>query len=325
MKSKSIDITVDGIQSDFTNQNECTASRILEKRRQLAEVDDALETQKDEFARKVDAFRRREEALRKKDLRLQDSLIKFNKFLKENETKRTRAMKRSADDCRICEAKDEEILKLKESIHVKNEEEKDLSEKLSRNKKYESYLKSIIEQALVSSHDYSEIQDILDRYQTLKTTNDDLVSQLQKNTKDHEAGRFSYTQFTKKSSNSVLNMNNEMAALQKEMDQLIVRSNNMDSLDDVSSRDVTDLTAELSQIFVVVNQLLVRFETRRSRKYLKGVGGNNDIVVCDGESLEVKTKIVIEKLDKIAEYMTDYKSIADEWETRQGCNSSKAS
>ena len=72
----------------------CTATRMLEKRRQLFEVEEALEYQKDEFARKVDTFRRREDALRKKDLRLQESLIKFNKFLQENENKRTRAIKR---------------------------------------------------------------------------------------------------------------------------------------------------------------------------------------------------------------------------------------
>lgn len=34
--------------------------------------------------RREEAFRRREEALRKKDLELQESLIKFNKFLQAN-------------------------------------------------------------------------------------------------------------------------------------------------------------------------------------------------------------------------------------------------
>eukprot|EP00957_Ditylum_brightwellii_P077246 5870114-Ditylum_brightwellii.AAC.1 len=83
----------DMIQTVFL-EHACTATRMLEKRRQLFEVQEALEAQKEDFARKGDAFRRREEALRKKDLRLQESLIKFNKFLQENESKRTRAIKR---------------------------------------------------------------------------------------------------------------------------------------------------------------------------------------------------------------------------------------
>ncbi len=77
-----------------TLNSACTNTRILEYKRQLSLVDDALEAQKEDFARKMDAFRRREEGLRKKDLRLQESLIKFNKFLQENETKKLRATRR---------------------------------------------------------------------------------------------------------------------------------------------------------------------------------------------------------------------------------------
>ena len=72
----------------------CTNTRILNYKRQLSLADDALEEQKDEFVRKMNAFERREEALREKDLRLQESLIKFNKFLQENENKKARATRR---------------------------------------------------------------------------------------------------------------------------------------------------------------------------------------------------------------------------------------
>ena len=57
------------------------ATRLLEKRRQMFEVQEALSTQKEEFNRREDAFRRREDGLKRKDLELQESLIKFNKFL----------------------------------------------------------------------------------------------------------------------------------------------------------------------------------------------------------------------------------------------------
>jgi hypothetical protein len=58
------------------------ATRLLEKRRQMVEVQDALDAQKEEYAKREEAFKRREEQLRKKDLELQESLIRFNKFLK---------------------------------------------------------------------------------------------------------------------------------------------------------------------------------------------------------------------------------------------------
>ena len=64
----------------------------------MFEVQKAFDTQKEEYLRHEDAFRRREEALRKRDLELQGSLIKFNKFLQENESKRKRAVTRAADE-----------------------------------------------------------------------------------------------------------------------------------------------------------------------------------------------------------------------------------
>jgi Domain of unknown function (DUF4200) len=57
------------------------ATRLLENRRQMFEVQEALSTQKEEFKRREDAFKRREEGLRRKDVVLQESLVKFNKFL----------------------------------------------------------------------------------------------------------------------------------------------------------------------------------------------------------------------------------------------------
>ena len=87
-----------GLPQTLTLDHVSPATRLLEKRRQMFEVQEALDAQKEEFSRREDAFRRREEALRKKDLELQESLIKFNKFLQENESKRNRAIKRAADE-----------------------------------------------------------------------------------------------------------------------------------------------------------------------------------------------------------------------------------
>jgi len=70
------------------------ATRLLEKRRQKIEVQEALEAQKADFERREEQFQRREQIIKKKDLELQENLIRFNKFLQENDTKRTRAEKK---------------------------------------------------------------------------------------------------------------------------------------------------------------------------------------------------------------------------------------
>ena len=127
------------------------ATRLLEKRRQMFEVQEALDLQKDEYSRRQDAFGRREAALRRKDLELQESLIKFNKFLQENESKRNRAIKRAADERKQREAKEGEIVKLKSQYAEKFDEEAKLGKDLERYKRYQDYLYKVRTETNISS------------------------------------------------------------------------------------------------------------------------------------------------------------------------------
>jgi hypothetical protein len=69
-----------------------------------------------------EAFRKREEALKRRDLELQESLIRFSKFLQENDSKRARAEKKAADEVRARQAKEVEIGKLAEVMEQLSEE-----------------------------------------------------------------------------------------------------------------------------------------------------------------------------------------------------------
>lgn len=106
-----------------------------------------------------------QEALRKKDLELQESLIKFNKFLQENESKRNRAVKRAADEAKQREIKEAEIKKLREQHRLKLEEEEALQKQLRLNEKYQKFLADVVEHG---SDEYHEIQDLLNRWVVFK-------------------------------------------------------------------------------------------------------------------------------------------------------------
>lgn len=57
-------------------------------------------------------FRQREEALKRRDLELQDSLLRFTKFLQENDAKRAKASRRAAEEARLRAEKEAEIARL---------------------------------------------------------------------------------------------------------------------------------------------------------------------------------------------------------------------
>ena len=64
------------------------ATRLLEKRRAMYEVQKAFEDQKEEFQKKEERFKMREAELREKDILIQDHLIKFSTFLQQHEMRR---------------------------------------------------------------------------------------------------------------------------------------------------------------------------------------------------------------------------------------------
>ena len=55
-----------------------------------------------------EGFKARETALKKKDLELQESLVRFSRFLQENDAKRARANKKAVDERHLFEEKSRE-------------------------------------------------------------------------------------------------------------------------------------------------------------------------------------------------------------------------
>nr|XP_033813001.1 cilia- and flagella-associated protein 73 isoform X3 [Geotrypetes seraphini] len=61
------------------------ATRLLEKRREMAEIEHALRAQKEEFQMKMESLQQRREELERKEEELKDSIFKFDKFLRFQE------------------------------------------------------------------------------------------------------------------------------------------------------------------------------------------------------------------------------------------------
>ena len=58
---------------------------------------------------KMETLQQRKEELEKKERSLKESLLKFDKFLKENDMKRARAVKKTKDEQEAIKTKDKEI------------------------------------------------------------------------------------------------------------------------------------------------------------------------------------------------------------------------
>jgi DNA repair exonuclease SbcCD ATPase subunit len=294
-------------------ENVSPATRLLEKRRQMYEVNEALEAQKARFAKDEEQFKKREESLRTKDLHLQHQLIRFNKFLQDNEAKRRRAETRCADEQMQIKQKDEEIRELEVQLEELSRQCVDLEEEVKRNMKYEEFL----ERAKEYSDEFSEIQDLLTRYETLEAAHRDLVRNQALFESRNEEVRQEFQNYQKESANEILGFTTKTASLQSELEA----SETLRQQLTLEAEEVTQGDSEqslfLGKIIMSVENLYLRCTSERPAiqhaSELEGGPSSNDDDVGDAEdSPAEKAQAAIRQLGVIQAYLKDFKDIYDQ-------------
>lgn len=88
----------------------------------MLEVQTTLEQKRQEFRVKLDRMKAEENRLSSKRDELQDSLSKFNKFIQENEVKRSRADKKAIEEAKSKEDKEVEKQRLGKDVETMEKE-----------------------------------------------------------------------------------------------------------------------------------------------------------------------------------------------------------
>lgn len=288
------------------------ATRLLEKRRQMFEVQEALNAQKDEFNRREDAYRRREDGLRRKDLELQESLIKFNKFLQENESKRNRALRRAAEERKQQDAKDIEIKKYEQQLKEKLLEESSLKQELEKNLQYQDYLENVCQSM---SKYFPEISDILSRYRTLRDANMQLLASKEQDDQERDTKEREYNLFNKDKTNQLLNQNNEIAEMQILYEKSIVKGAVIQKEIDKQRGEASDKSLTLGAVLSSVSNVLNRCEQSFRNRHNKPMADTSgEKPPSNDEELKEESEKTLVKLEEIAMFMVDFVDIRRDYD-----------
>lgn len=201
------------------------ATRLLEKRKEMQEVQSALAAQKEEFQMKSESLQQRREELERKEFQLRESLLKFDKFLKENDSKRARADKKAFDERSLKEQKIREIYRLKEELETVQRAKNKQRVVLDKHVVYQQYMDSVLE----ITEEFGEIRELVARHDTLAATNEDLKERQRQNLEQLEGYRVALVKFTEEKNNDILNYNNQLANLQTKLEKEIERAMKWDS------------------------------------------------------------------------------------------------
>ena len=289
------------------------ATRLLEKRRQMFEVQEALNAQKDEFNRREDAYRRREDGLRRKDLELQESLIKFNKFLQENESKRNRALRRAADERKQQDAKDIEIKRFEQQLKEKLLEEALLKQEVEKNLQYQDYLENVCQSM---SKYFPEISDILSRYRTLRDANMQLLASKEQDDLERDMKEREYNLYNKDKTNQLLNQNNEIAELQIQQEKTIAHGLSIQKEIDKKKADASDKALTLGVVLSGVANTLNRCEESFCNRHNKPMRDNSgEKPPNTDEELKEEAEKTLQRLDEVAMFIVDFMDIRKEYDS----------
>lgn len=196
------------------DDNLSAATTLLEKKRELQEVEHALMAQKEEYHMKMESLQLRKEELQRKEFQLKESLIRFDKFVKENDAKRVRALKKAQDERENRKQKERELDRLRADCDQLAHYKDKLVNKIDRNEVHHRFIEKVVE----ISQDLHEIREVMARFDTLMITHDFLVETEQANQLHVEAQKQELLKYTEQKRAEMLAYTNQLAALQSQLD-----------------------------------------------------------------------------------------------------------
>jgi chromosome segregation ATPase len=228
---------------------------LLKKRKEMREVDDALEFMKEEYASRMQACEERQREFERKQNDMKEQVTRFEKFINENDAKKQRAEMKARVEHRQCEQNEEKIQELRAELQKDEELKNEHEKKLDRLKKYKEYLDSTVD---ASEEEYEEINDVLNRYGTLDDANKDLMNTVLEGEKLIDKMREDVLKLAQETQNKILIHNSEIHGYQKNVESLRSTALQLDFERENLERDTNDKSRQTGQVIMSIKNLYGR-------------------------------------------------------------------
>ncbi|KAE9208218.1 hypothetical protein PF004_g16825 [Phytophthora fragariae] len=228
---------------------------LLKKRKEMREIDDALDFMKEEYAQRMEACDARQRELERKQAEMKEQVTRFEKFIKENDSKRTRAELKCKSEHRLGEINEARKRQLVMQLEKDGREREALERKRDQLLKYRLYLEAAVE---ASDGEYEEIGDILNRHATLVDTNNDLKAQVRAAEVETDQLRQRIRALKVEMQNLVLVQNSSIHGQQQQLETLRSEALRLDLDRQRNDRVANDRSRESGQIVLTVTNLYSR-------------------------------------------------------------------
>lgn len=229
---------------------------LLKKKKEMREVSDALTYMKQQYLERMKACDESQTAFERKQLDMKEQVVKFEKFIQENDAKRQRAEIRGKDERRKMEEKQEELNNLMLELRRAEAEREKLQNELNRLNRYKEYLDATVEGA--GDEGIEQIEDILNRLTTLENANQDLMDQVSLNDANTDDIRNELQTFMMETQNYILVQNSKVHRYQNELERLKATTKVGRDEEEAKQDRVKDVNREMGQIIMAIRNLYGR-------------------------------------------------------------------
>ncbi|XP_054852837.1 cilia- and flagella-associated protein 73 isoform X2 [Eublepharis macularius] len=266
---------------------------LLEKQRELAEVEQALLAQKEEFQMKMENLQHRRQELESKEKELKKAVVKFDKFLKENDAKRSRALRKAGEEQQQAVQRTAEVEHLRQEIAHLLSVKKKLQQRLEVHKAFPEYLQKVLEKA------EQEISELISRFQTLTATQAKLAQREVVTREALEEEHACLQKYVEESSNQILRQKNQIAQLQAQLEEAQIRVHEGESIWNRIQNTAAQKTLEVGQIKLAALNL---FQMVAKHRKLPG-----DVAQEDTEAqLDAVQFCTVDLIDILADFRHGY-------------------
>lgn len=218
-KQPSTDVDDSPALSQFT-----TSTRLLSKRKQLLDVQSALNTKRNEFSDRLSLIKNKEKGLAEERDRLTGYIMDLDKFIRENEMRKERAEEKERAEMKTGVQLSSQINDLLTTISQKEQQLESKKHTLeTKYKRYHRYLQDVVSQSQ-GQDNLDEVEVLMKRYNSLwdhhieLTTNAQILND-RRIEQEHQLNRY---EKTKKA--EIINSNMNIAKLNRLLEEQSART-----------------------------------------------------------------------------------------------------
>ncbi|KAL0479149.1 hypothetical protein AKO1_008006 [Acrasis kona] len=248
------------------------ATSLLEKRKEMLEVQQTLRSKREEYGERLDKIKTKEKDLSQKRVELTENIIQLDKFIADNEIKTTRAKQKKDTEKKLREGNEAEIDTLKGSIqNFENECLKKHKVLEERDSKYHRFLQHVV--TLRGDENPEEVDRVIGRYDTLSGNNEELKKDKQALEQELLNMKKIDKEFKETKKTYLIELNHKISTLSKRLEKEIEKNNKIKDEAEEAIERSNKTKVTLGQLEMACQNLYTRV-TSKNGSQIKRVHDN---------------------------------------------------